>query len=202
MDTYQLIEKLAQLTGQRIILEATVIEPFQVREGDIISTQKYGKLGVVSYPSRGRTLTKFHTVRMNDLENILKTGRGIGEMTARPNSTFEKVGTLDPKQLKQLKDILNGQWEKQNAQATKNMAAVDYSHDLGKWDAAKGWHVNLANGKKAYVGDTVLIKFDNGNFKGVLKAAAGTRDGKVTVQMPGRSKGRTLNPDRIIDVVG
>ena len=56
------------------------------------------------------------------------------------------------------------------------------------------YKLKLLNGKVAGVGDQVLVKFSNGNFRGTLKQVAGFgihehRD-VVSVLFPGRSKGK------------
>ena len=205
MKTSQLIEKLEKLTNSKVILEAKTIKPWEIQPGDIFEIPKHGQFVATSHGQKGRTLTKVSVVPMDKVDEYIKAGeRGKGTigLTSRPTATYDVVGKLAPKKLQALQAIEKGEWEKKYDQEKKNSATKDYDRGTGDYDSRRGWYVNLANGKKAFAGDTVLIRFDNGNFKGVLKAAAGVRDGKVTVQLPGRSKGRALNPDRIIDVVG
>lgn len=68
-----------------------------------------------------------------------------------------------------------------------------------------GYKVKLPNGKIAGVGDQVLIKFSNGNFKGTIKQTAGfgsgTELGVVSVVFPNKTKGKKVSIDSILDKV-
>ena len=68
-----------------------------------------------------------------------------------------------------------------------------------------GYKVKLPNGKIAGVGDQVLVKFSNGNFKGTIKQTAGfgsgTELGVVSVVFPNKTKGKKVSIDSILDKV-
>ena len=68
-----------------------------------------------------------------------------------------------------------------------------------------GYKVRLPNGKTAGVGDQVLIKFSNGNFKGTIKQTAGFGSGTgldiISVLFPNKTKGKKVNIDSILDKV-
>lgn len=68
-----------------------------------------------------------------------------------------------------------------------------------------GYKLRLLNGKVAGVGDKVLVKFTNGLFTGTLKQTAGfgwKEDRPVVmVLFPGKSKGKKVHIDSIIDVL-
>jgi hypothetical protein len=68
-----------------------------------------------------------------------------------------------------------------------------------------GYKVKLPNGKIAGVGDQVLIKFNNGNFRGTIKQTAGFGSGTsldvISVLLPNKTKGRKININNILDKV-
>ena len=68
-----------------------------------------------------------------------------------------------------------------------------------------GYKVRLPNGKLAGVGDQVLIKSDNGNFRGTIKQTAGfgsgTELGVISVIFPNKTKGKKISIDSILDKV-
>ena len=68
-----------------------------------------------------------------------------------------------------------------------------------------GYKVKLPNGKTVGVGDQVLIKFSNGNFRGTIKQTAGFGSGTsldvISVLLPNKTKGRKININNILDKV-
>ena len=68
-----------------------------------------------------------------------------------------------------------------------------------------GYKVKLPNGKIAGVGDQVLVKFSNGNFKGTIKQIAGFGNGAdphlISILFPGQSRGKKININSILDKV-
>jgi len=194
----QLIEKLEKLTNSKVILESKTIKPWEIQPGDIFEIPKHGQFVALTHGQKGRTLTKVNVVPLNKVDEFIKAGergRGTIGITSRPTATYTVVGKLAPKKLQALQAIERGEMVQQAAVATKNFKQADFD------GARQEWYINLANGKKAFTGDKVMIKFDNGNFEGILKATGGNKDHKVTVVVGNREKGRTLNPERIIDVI-
>jgi hypothetical protein len=67
-----------------------------------------------------------------------------------------------------------------------------------------GYKLRLTNGKVAGVGDKVLVRFSNGDFTGTLKQTAGFgwKENRpvVMVLFPGKTKGKKVHIDSIIDV--
>lgn len=61
----------------------------------------------------------------------------------------------------------------------------------------------LSNDKVVGVGDMVLVKFSNGNFRGVVKQTAGfgwkEDRAVIMIQFPGKSKGKKVHIDNVID---
>ena len=61
----------------------------------------------------------------------------------------------------------------------------------------------LLNDKVVGVGDMVLVKFSNGNFRGVVKQTAGfgwkEDRAVIMIQFPGKSKGKKVHIDNVID---
>jgi len=61
----------------------------------------------------------------------------------------------------------------------------------------------LLNDKVVGVGDMVLVKFSNGNFRGVVKQTAGFgyREDRavIMIQFPGKTKGKKVHIDNVID---
>ncbi len=67
------------------------------------------------------------------------------------------------------------------------------------------YKLKLLNDKMVGVGDTVLVKFSNGNFTGRVKQVAGfgwseTRD-VISVIFPGRAKGKKVHIDSVLDKI-
>ena len=67
------------------------------------------------------------------------------------------------------------------------------------------YKLKLPNDKVVGVGDTVLVKFSNGNFKGKVKQVAGfgwseTRD-VISVVFPGRANGKKVPIDSVLDKI-
>jgi hypothetical protein len=65
------------------------------------------------------------------------------------------------------------------------------------------YKLRLLNGKAVGIGDEVLVKFINGNFRGKIKQVAGFglhehRD-VVSVLFPGKSKGKKVHIDSVLD---
>lgn len=67
------------------------------------------------------------------------------------------------------------------------------------------YKLRLLNEKVVAVGDIVLVKFSNGNFRGKLKQVAGfglyEHRPVVSVIFPGRSNGKKVLIDNIIDKI-
>ena len=67
-----------------------------------------------------------------------------------------------------------------------------------------GYKVKLPNGKIVGVGDQVLVKFSNGNFKGTIKQIAGFGNGAdpnlISILFPGQSRGKKININSILRV--
>ena len=67
------------------------------------------------------------------------------------------------------------------------------------------YKLRLLNEKVVAVGDTVIVKFSNGNFRGKLKQVAGfglyEHRPVVSVIFPGRSNGKKVLIDNIIDKI-
>ncbi len=67
------------------------------------------------------------------------------------------------------------------------------------------YKLRLLNEKVVAVGDTVLVKFSNGNFRGKLKQVAGFGMHEdrpiVSVVFPGKSNGKKVLIDNIIDKI-
>lgn len=61
----------------------------------------------------------------------------------------------------------------------------------------------LLNDKVVGVGDMVLVKFSNGNFRGVVKQTAGfgwkEDRAVIMIQFPGKTKGKKVHIDSVID---
>ena len=61
----------------------------------------------------------------------------------------------------------------------------------------------LSNDKVVGVGDMVLVKFSNGNFRGVVKQTAGfgykEDRAVIMIQFPGKAKGKKVHIDNVID---
>lgn len=167
----------------------------QLKDGDIISIPSHGNYAIVSINNYGRSIMKFNVVHTSQVDKVLDEGKGISILSTRPGSTYDVIGKLDAKKVKSLQDIVNGIYQKKAEKTTQNYSKIEFD------PTRRGYYLNLANGEKAYVGDTVLVRFDNGNFKGIVKQTAGQKDGKITVIFPGRDKGRAVDPERIINVV-
>lgn len=194
----QLIEKLEKLTNSKVILEAKIIKPWEIQPGDIFEIPKHGQFVAISHGQKGRTLTKVNVVPVNKVDEYIKAGergRGTIGLTSRPTATYTVIGKLAPKKLQALQAIERGEAQQHAAAVSKNQAAADY--DTTK----REWYVNLANGKKAFRGDIVKVRWDNGDSTGTIKAVGGNKDGKVTILFGNREKGRTVSPERIIDIV-
>ena len=67
------------------------------------------------------------------------------------------------------------------------------------------YKVRLSNNKIVGVGDTVIVKFSNGRFKGVVKQTAGFGINEhrevISVVFPGKSNGKKVHIDDIIDKI-
>ena len=65
------------------------------------------------------------------------------------------------------------------------------------------YKLRLLNDKVVGVGDAVLVKFDNGNFRGHVKQTAGfgMREHRavICVLFPGRVKGIKVHIDNVLD---
>ena len=61
----------------------------------------------------------------------------------------------------------------------------------------------LLNDKVVGVGDMVLVKFSNGDFRGVVKQTAGFgyREDRavIMIQFPGKAKGKKVHIDNVLD---
>jgi hypothetical protein len=67
------------------------------------------------------------------------------------------------------------------------------------------YKLKLLNDKVVGVGDSVLVKFSNGNFRGVVKQIAGfglNEDRPViSILFPGRAKGKKVHIDSVLDKI-
>ena len=67
------------------------------------------------------------------------------------------------------------------------------------------YKLRLLNGKTAGVGDTVIVRFSNGNFRGRVKQVAGfgmhEERAVISVVFPGRANGKKVSIDSILDKV-
>jgi hypothetical protein len=67
------------------------------------------------------------------------------------------------------------------------------------------YKLRLLNGKTAGVGDTVIVKFSNGNFRGRVKQVAGFGWSEhrpvISVIFQGKSNGKKVHIDNVIDRV-
>ena len=65
------------------------------------------------------------------------------------------------------------------------------------------YKLRLLNDKVVGVGDVVLVKFDNGNFKGRVKQVAGFGLNEdraiISVLFPGRNNGKKVHIDNVLD---
>jgi len=65
------------------------------------------------------------------------------------------------------------------------------------------YKLRLLNGKTAGVGDTVIVRFNNGNFRGKVKQVAGfgmlEERAIISVVFPGKSNGKKVPIDNVID---
>lgn len=65
------------------------------------------------------------------------------------------------------------------------------------------YKLRLLNDKVVGVGDRVVVKFNNGNFVGVVKQTAGfgmyEKRPVISVLFPGRSNGKKVHIDNVID---
>lgn len=217
METQKLIEKLEQLTGKIVILkeatlvpvnknigegiqltEANAVSAYSLQAGNIFEIPNRGKYVVVNSGSIGRSITKTPVIHVSEIDSTIKSGTSstIGMLSSRPGATYTIIGQLEPKKVKVLQDILNGIWKKKYEKAKENFSKIS-------WDNSRHEHcVELENGKKAFKGDVVSVQFSNGSFKGTIKAVAGNKDGKVTILFGNRTKGTTVSPEKIIDIVG
>ena len=63
----------------------------------------------------------------------------------------------------------------------------------------------LLNGKIVGVGDTVLVRFNNGNFKGTVKQTAGFGSNEnravISVIFSGKSNGKKVHIDNVLDKI-
>jgi hypothetical protein len=65
------------------------------------------------------------------------------------------------------------------------------------------YKLRLLNGKTVGVGDTVIVMFSNGNFRGKVKQVAGfgmhEERAVISVVFPGKSSGKKVPIDNVID---
>ena len=65
------------------------------------------------------------------------------------------------------------------------------------------YKLRLLNDKVVGVGDTVIVRFSNGNFRGKVKQVAGfgmyEDRAVISVVFPGRSNGKKIPIDNVID---
>jgi len=65
------------------------------------------------------------------------------------------------------------------------------------------YKLRLSNDKVVGVGDTVIVRFSNGNFRGKVKQVAGfgmhEDRAVISVVFPGRSNGKKVPIDNVID---
>jgi hypothetical protein len=64
------------------------------------------------------------------------------------------------------------------------------------------YKLRLLNDKVVGVGDDVLVRFSNGNFRGRVKQTAGFGDFKfdvISVLFPGKIKGKKVHIDSVLD---
>lgn len=205
--------------GKFLVWPASIIDKAQlkkesIKEGEerqMSNNAEYGELFEIGgnrwsaiYVSlgtgHGRTLRKVVCINYDEIDKAISTDgkEGFAELTMRPGGGVYIVGnmkTQEPAKFEQLvqayKNKNNRVVEKQN----KNSERITWN------DQKHSYAVNLDNGKQANVGDTVLVRFSNGNFRGQIKMIGGRQDSEVTIVFPGRTKGRGIPPDRILDVM-
>lgn len=169
-----------------------------IKMGDIIllngTVQK--KVLVISEPehSYGKFPYKFMMIHMSDLERLK-----AGDRKARRIYTSQAQDGLytfvGPGQKKDV--LLANLVHKELAQSHNDYA--EKNHSLITYDStARGYAVSMADGNKAHMGDTVIVRFKNGGFEGTISKVAGNRDGEVMIMFRERSKNMGIKPERIL----
>jgi len=166
--------------------------------GDIVSmTTSPKKFLVLSTPQLkmgNKFPLKFTAINVEDLNKLKagdKKGRVIYTIQIKPEN-FKVIGKGDKKDVDLANDLNTDIHLSHAKAASKNYEKIAY--DRTKYQ----FGVEMMDGNKAFIGDSVMVKFSNGVFKGLIKQIAGNQTGEVIIVFPGKTKGRGIKPDNIL----
>jgi len=169
-----------------------------VKKGDLITLQGGKRVLAISdsrYARNGKT--KFECIHVGDLAR-LKAGDSKGRRTATVTAADHQFDVTGKGKMKDVELALNTRAEVMDHNqelAQKRLVLINYDHDKG------GYGVTMRDGNVAYIGDTVLVEFTNGNYPGTIKRVAGNSKGTVGIVFQGKSKARGIIPKYIIKKV-
>ena len=180
------------------LFESFLNESVTFKIGDIVElTGSVKRFLVLTDPTirmSNKFPIKFTAIHIADLDKLKKgdpKGRVITTIQIKEGG-YKVIAKGDMKDV-ELANNVNTEINKSHAQrADKNYEKIAY--DRTKY----AFGVEMADGEKAFVGDTVYVKFSNGNFKGTIKQIAGNQTGEVMIVFPGKTKGRGIKPDNIL----
>jgi hypothetical protein len=137
---------------------------------------------------------KFTAINLDDLAKLKKgdkKGRVIYTIQIKPEN-FKVIDKGDQKDVDLANDVHTEIHQSHAAAADKNYEKIAYDQ------TKRAFGVEMVDGNKAFMGDSVIVKFSNGNFKGMIKQIAGNQTGEVIIVFPGKTKGRGIKPINIL----
>ena len=171
-----------------------------IKPGDIISFPSGKDMMALSTPTikySNKFPISFTSILISDLEKLKngdKKGRRIYTSQTKEGA-YKIIGKGTQKDV----DLAN------NTSAELSKGAEEYSkknYSQIEWDQdRRQYGATAQDGQKVFVGDSVMIRFSNGSFKGVIKQIAGTQTGEVMILFPGKSKGKGIKPERILSKI-
>lgn len=179
-------------------LNESAVNERTLKPGDIVTTTGGEKVVILS-SFTVKHANKFpyaaQIIKHSDYELLKKgdkKGRRIYNSQFKNFSGWTLDGMLSKKDLKMVLDVRTDMEKKHDDYRDKNYSKIEFDNDRRQYGAT------AQDGSKVFQGDTVLVKFNNGNFKGTITKVAGTATGEVMVQFPGKSKSRGVKPDNIL----
>jgi hypothetical protein len=173
-----------------------------IKPRDIVQLNRSGKKYMaiehdrVSY--RSRLPITFMAISLEDLANLKRgddKSRRIFTIKVRSDS-YKIVGKGKEADVELARGVAQAIDNKNAEYKKKNYSKIEWSKNplTGRGE----YMVTTADGHNAFVGDEVVVRFNNGHFFGKIKQIGGTKDGEVIIVFPRRTKGRGINPDRIL----
>lgn len=173
-------------------------ENINLNKGDIVSLttspKKFLVLSEYRLKPGNRFPLKFEAINIEDLKKLKdgdKKGRVIYTIQIKPEN-FRVIGKGDSKDVDLANNVSMEIYQHNAKVADKNYEKIAYDHNKRQYG------VEMMDGNKAFVGDSVMVKFANGTFKGLVKQVAGTKTGEVMIVFPGKTKGRGIKPNNIL----